>query len=210
MYSWENTTKHSVNLHNSYLPAGAMVPAYGRLTLLSGLELVGENLAMCDTDSTVYKSSLDPAKNIPFSSLLGRFKEEDISEDGIVEFVGFGPKCYSIKTNKLIDVKMPNGSVVTTNHTYTKLKGIRQTIGCAGIDHDYMVKDMERFLTTGEVNVTSVPQWGIKTRLNNGGAPVIYTMDYLKDFKLMGGDDMKGFHIKGDSKLYPFGYEINE
>jgi len=59
MYSWENTTKCSVNLHNSYLPAGAMVPAYGRLTLLSGLEIVGENLAMCDTDSTVYKSSLD-------------------------------------------------------------------------------------------------------------------------------------------------------
>jgi hypothetical protein len=208
MYSWENTTKCSVNLHNSYLPAGAMVPAYGRLTLLSGLEIVGENLAMCDTDSTVYKSSLDPAKNIPFSSLLGRFKEEDISEDGIVEFVGFGPKCYSIKTNKLIDVKMPDGSVITTPHTYTKLKGIRQTVGCAGIDHAYMVRDMERFLATGEVNVTSVPQWGIKTKLNNGGAPIIYTMDYLKDFKLMGGDDMKGFHIKGDSKLYPFGYEI--
>lgn len=208
MYTWENTEKCNVNLHNSYLPAGAMVPAYGRLTLLSGLEIVGENLAMCDTDSTVYKSSVDPSKNIPFSSLLGRFKEEDISEDGIVEFVGFGPKCYSIKTRKMIEVKMPDGSTLTTPLTYTKLKGIRQTVGCAGIDHDYMVKDMERYLDTGEVNVTSVPQWGIKTKLNNSGAPLVYTLDYLKDFKLMGGDDMKGFHIKGDSKLYPFGYEI--
>ena len=208
MYTWENTEKCHVNLHNSYLPAGAMVPAYGRLTLLSGLEIVGENLAMCDTDSTVYKSSLDPTKNIPFSSLLGRFKEEDISEEGIVEFVGFGPKCYSIKTKKMIDVKYPDGSTREMPLTYTKLKGIRQTVGCAGIDHDFMVKDMERYLTTGEVNVTSVPQWGIKTKLNNNGAPLVYTLDYLKDFKLMGGDDMKGFHIKGDSKLYPFGYEI--
>lgn len=208
MYSWENTEKCNVNLHNSYLPAGAMVPAYGRLTLLSGLEIVGENLAMCDTDSTVYKSSVDPLKNIPFSSLLGRFKEEDISEDGIIEFVGFGPKCYSIKTKKMVDVKMPDGSTLTTNLTYTKLKGIRQTVGCAGIDHDFMVRDMERYLSTGEVNVTSVPQWGIKTKLNNNGTPLVYTLDYLKDFKLMGGDDMKGFHIKGDSKLYPFGYEI--
>lgn len=208
MYTWENTEKCHVNLHNSYLPAGAMVPAYGRLTLLSGLEIVGENLAMCDTDSTVYKSSLDPSKNIPFSSLLGRFKEEDISEDGIVEFVGFGPKCYSIKTRKMLDVKYPDGTTRSMPLTYTKLKGIRQTVGCAGIDHDFMVRDMEKYLYTGEVNVTSVPQWGIKTKLNNNGAPLVYTLDYLKDFKLMGGDDMKGFHIKGDSKLYPFGYKI--
>ena len=33
--------------HNSYIPAGAMVPAYGRLTLLEGLELCGERVAMC-------------------------------------------------------------------------------------------------------------------------------------------------------------------
>ena len=208
MYTWENTERCHVNLHNSYLPAGAMVPAYGRLTLLSGLEIVGENLAMCDTDSTVYKSSLDPSKNIPFSSLLGRFKEEDISEEGIVEFVGFGPKCYSIKTKKMVEVKHPDGTTKSMPLTYTKLKGIRQTVGCAGIDHDFMVRDMERYLATGEVNVTSVNQWGIKTKLNNNGAPLVYTLDYLKDFKLMGGDDMKGFHIKGDSKLYPFGYKI--
>ena len=208
MYTWENTEKCNVNLHNSYLPAGAMVPAYGRLTLLSGLEIVGKNLAMCDTDSTIYKSSVDPLKNIPFSSLLGRFKEEDISEDGIVEFVGFGPKCYSIKTRKIVDIKFPDGTTHQMPLTYTKLKGIRQTVGCAGIDHDFMVKDMERYLETGEVNVTSVPQWGIKTKLENNGAPLVYTLDYLKDFKLMGGDDMKGFHIKGDSKLYPFGYHI--
>ena len=207
MYSYEGTELCSVNLHNSYLPAGAMVPAYGRLTLLSGLEIVGENLAMCDTDSTVYKSSLDPTKNIPFSSLLGRFKEEDISNSRIVEFVGFGPKCYSIKTRELINIEKPDGTVEVTPNTYTKLKGIRQTIGCAGIDHDFMVNDMENYLKTGKVNVTSVTQWGIKTKLDNGGAPLVYTLNYLKDFKLMGGDDMKGFHIKGDTKLYPFGYE---
>ncbi len=208
MYTWENTEKCNVNLHNSYLAAGAMVPAYGRLTLLEGLETVGENLAMCDTDSTVYKTSVFGHKNIPFSSLLGRFKEEDISLDGIVEFVGFGPKCYSIKTKKLIDVALPDGSTIRVPETYTRLKGIRQTVGCQGIDHEFMVRQMEKYLDTGEVTVTKVPQWGIKTKLDFNGAPLIYTMDYLKDFKLMGGDDMKGFHIKGDSKLYPFGYKI--
>lgn len=207
MYTWSNTERSSVNLHNCYLPAGAMVPAYGRLTLLEGLEKVGYRAAMCDTDSIVYKTSLNENENIPFSSLLGRFKEEDISEEGIIEFVGFGPKCYSVKTRKIIEIPLPDGSTKISNLTYTKLKGIRQTIGCAGIDHDYMVNDMKRFLNTGEVNITSVPQWSIKTKLNYE-EPLIYTQDYLKDFKLMSGDDMKGFHIKGDSKLYPFGYKI--
>lgn len=35
------------NHHTTYLPAGAMVPAYGRLTLLEGLERCGDRVAMC-------------------------------------------------------------------------------------------------------------------------------------------------------------------
>lgn len=35
------------NHHVTYLPAGAMVPAYGRLTLLKGLQICGDRVAMC-------------------------------------------------------------------------------------------------------------------------------------------------------------------
>jgi len=38
--------------HKTYLPAGAMVPAYGRLTLYEGLDLCGERVAMCKKQLT--------------------------------------------------------------------------------------------------------------------------------------------------------------
>jgi len=195
--------KRDPQLHNSYLAAAAMVPAYGRLCLLEGLELVGERAAMCDTDSIVYKTG---DKNIPFSSLLGRFKEEDISEDGIVEFVGYGPKCYSIKTKKIVDVRYPDGSLKREPKTLTKLKGISQTVETRGIDHDFMFKSMLTYLETGQVGSVKVPQWGIKTKMCLDGAPCIYTQNYAKDFKLMDDGSIKGFRINNGVKIYPFGF----
>lgn len=195
--------KRDPQLHNSYLAAAAMVPAYGRLCLLEGLETVGERVAMCDTDSIVYKTG---ESNIPFSSLLGRFKEEDISEDGIVEFVGFGPKCYSIKTKKMVDVRYPDGSLKREPQTLTKLKGISQTIETRGVDHKFMFDTMVNYLETGELGSIKVPQWGIKTKMCIDGAPCIYTQNYAKDFKLMGNDSIKGYRINGSSKIYPFGF----
>lgn len=196
--------KKDPNLSGSYLAAACMVPAYGRLCLLEGLETAGERVAMCDTDSIVYKSG---KTNIPKSGLLGRFKEEDISLEIITEFVGFGPKCYSIKTKKMIEVPQLSGGVVVENNTYTKLKGISQTIQTQAITHDDMFKTMENYLKTGELGAVSVPQWGIKTAANpDGQGPCVYTTTYMKKFKLMDETSIKGYRLDRGEKIYPFGF----
>lgn len=56
-----------------YLPAGCMVPEYGRLALLEGLDMVGERVLMCDTDSIIYMASQNESENIPEGDLLGFF-----------------------------------------------------------------------------------------------------------------------------------------
>ena len=37
----------SPNHHSTFLPGGTMVPAYGKITLLEGLERLGDRVAMC-------------------------------------------------------------------------------------------------------------------------------------------------------------------
>lgn len=194
--------------HNSYIPAGAMVPAYGRLTLLEGLEICGERVAMCDTDSIVYKTSLDPTKNIPISSVLGNFSEEKISLKIIREFVGFGPKCYSILTEKVIDVEYPDRSIKRERLTETKLKGVRQTLKVQGIDHAFMKNQVLHYLETGEIPTTYVPQWGMKTNL---AKLTVGPHDFAKTIKMSNADEIKGFRkeLPGghkSSKIYPYGY----
>jgi hypothetical protein len=200
------------NHHTSYLPAGAMVPAYGRLTLLEGLEKCGERVAMCDTDSIVYKTSLNPAENIQESTVLGGWEEEDVSKEIIKEFVGFGPKCYSIKTAKLSEVKLRDRRIVTKQNEAIKLKGIRQTLATLGIDHDSMKNDMLHYLETGEVRAIAVSQWGIKTDAYRSGRVVQTSNEYTKDFKLMDDEHIKGQRVIVDGirgpKVYPFGYRF--
>lgn len=197
--------------HKTYLPAGAMVPAYGRLTLLRGLSLCGERVAMCDTDSIVYKTSLDPTKNIPISGLLGRYKEEDCSEEIIREFVGFGPKCYSIMTEKIEPQRKPNGTIVMEPNEYIKLKGIKQTVQNQNINHAYMKAEMLNHLATGEIRSLTTGKWGMDTNLCNNGQVTVVSADSYKDFKLMGEKELKGKRKTlpnghQSSKIYPFGF----
>ena len=200
------------NHHTSYLPAGAMVPAYGRLTLLEGLEKCGERVAMCDTDSIVYKTSLNPTENIPESTVLGGWEEEGISKEIIKEFVGYGPKCYSIQTTRDVKFKMPDGTEVIKKNENIKLKGIRQTISTQGITHESMRSDMLYYLSTGNVRATAVSQWGIKTDPYRSGKVVQTSNDYTKDFKLMDDDHIKGQRVMVEgirgAKVYPFGYRF--
>ena len=207
------------NHHTSYLPAGAMVPAYGRLTLLAGLERCGERVAMCkkqltlgDTDSIVYKTSLNPDENIPESTVLGGWEEEGISKEIIKEFVGFGPKCYSIQTAKPAEFKMPDGTKIHGFNYAIKLKGIRQTVSARAITHDCMKEDMLHYLETGEVRAIAVQQWGIKTDPYRSGKVVQTSNDFTKDFKLMDDDHLKGKRLivdgVRDPRVFPFGYRF--
>jgi hypothetical protein len=201
----------SPNHHGTYLPAGAMVPAYGRLTLLKGLQLCGDRVAMCDTDSIVYKTSLDPTKNIPKCGLLGRFKEEDSSLEIIREFVGFGPKCYSILTEKLELQRKAKGETALAPNEYIKLKGIRQTVQNQEINHAYMKKEMQTHLATGAIRNLKTAKWGIETNMCVEGDVVVKSVESYKDFKLMGPNELKGIREtftdgSKSSKVYPFGW----
>lgn len=169
-------------------------------------------MTLGDTDSIVYKTSLDPAGNIPESKVLGGWEEEDVSKDGIIEFVGYGPKCYSMKTEQMADVMQPNGTSVYKNVELIKLKGIRQSFNVQGITHDHMKEQMLKYLETGVLETTMVPQWGIKTQLCRDGLTVVTSDHYSKDFKLMDDDHLKGCRmmVEGvrDPKVYPFGFVL--
>lgn len=153
---------------------------------------------------------MDPAKNIPESNALGGWEEEGVSKKIIREYVGWGPKCYSIKTEKRIVVKQPNGTFVEDFEEVTKLKGIRQTMASQGITHDFMKGQLLRYLNGGDVETTMIPQWGIKTQLCREGLTVITSDHYSKELKLMGDGEIKGFRkmdgVKRDPKVFPFGY----
>jgi len=141
----------SPNLGKVYLAAGAMVPAYARLKLLEGLEICGDRVAMCDTDSIVYKTSLDPRENIPADDVIGGWSVEDISTEGITGFVGYGPKSYSIKTTKEINVQQGDGTIKKEFMTLTKLKGIQQTNELGGIDFETLKTVVEDYLNGGNL-----------------------------------------------------------
>ena len=199
------------NHHETYIPAGAMVPAYGRLTLLKGLQICGDRVGMCDTDSIVYKTSLDPTKNIPKCGLLGRFKEEDCSKEIIREFVGFGPKCYSILTEELQPQRIAPGVTELQPNEYIKLKGIRQTVQNQEINHAYMKSEMQKHLATGAIRSLRTAKWGMKTNLCDNGGVSVESLDSYKDFKLMGPNELKGKRKpfpdgSFSSKVYPFGW----
>lgn len=202
----------SPKLGKVYLPAGAMVPAYARLKLLKGLETCGRRVAMCDTDSIIYKTSLLAEENIPADGILGGWKEEDISKEGIVGFVGYGPKSYSIKTSKEERVENPDGTHENQFHTSTKLKGIQQTSELKGIDYETMKLCMEDYLSGGEVEKLMVPQWGIRgnplTRMD------VAPLKYSKVLRLMGDNEIKGVHLldsdgKRSAHIFPRGWDFS-
>lgn len=154
---------------------------------------------------------MNPSENIPESTVLGGWEEEDISKEIIREFVGFGPKCYSIRTNADVEVTMLDGTKVWKKNELVKLKGIRQTLSTQGINHESMKEDMLYYLETGEVRTTAVAQWGIKTAAYRDGKVHQSSNDYAKDFKLMDDDHIKGQRIIKDgirdSRVFPFGFD---
>jgi hypothetical protein len=175
--------------HNTYLPAGLFVPAYGRLHLWEQLNKLGKRVLMNDTDSIVY--IYDPREyNIPEGDIWGEWEVEDIDKKngGIREFVGIGPKTYSIKCE--------NGT------TQTKCKGISLKYSTENIvNHENMKYLVYR---DGAIQVSDqkirVPQQTFVYVLGVG----IHTHKFLKDLAF-NKDDLKG-NLDHEGYLYPFGY----
>jgi len=119
--------KTSLTFHDSYLPAGVFVPSYGRIELYKQLRKLGKRALYHDTDSIIYV--YDPAEyNIPTSEILGDWSEEDISKEGIVKFIGIGPKSYGIKTLQGECVKVKGLSLKRCNKDLLNFAKLEQII----------------------------------------------------------------------------------
>lgn len=178
----------SPDFHSKYLPAAVFVPAYGRLQLWEELYKIGKNVLMNDTDSIVYVYDPDLNNEIPEGRLLGDWEAEGVETDhgGIREFVGFGPKTYSI--------------LCDDGYTSVKAKGV--SLGYATesiVNHKVMAEEAKRVIAGERPGVLKVPQTTFVYNHSKG----IRTWKTLKDLKI-NVRDLKG-DIKG-AYLYPFGF----
>ena len=102
-YKYKNEFKESNYKTNIFI--AAFTTALARLKLYETLELLGEQVLYCDTDSIIYKY-MPGTKDIKintYDNRLGYFKDEMADEYGpgkyITEFVSGGPKNYAFKVN---------------------------------------------------------------------------------------------------------------
>jgi hypothetical protein len=184
------TREKAPDLHNFYLPAGAWVPALGRVKLYQQLKLLDERVLYHDTDSIIY--IYDPLLyNIPEDDVLGGWSVEDIDakHGGLVEFVGMGPKSYGLRAH--------DGT------TQVKVKGLSLKLSHAPLlDFTVMRACVQAYLATGECSTIGIPQLLFKYSMGHG----ISTKHILKRFRFQPGD-LKGV-LRG-SVLYPFGYNFS-
>ena len=189
LYHFENGSLEPDN-HTTYVPAGLFVPAYGRLHLWEQLNKLGRRVLMNDTDSIVYL--YDPEQyNIPEGDVWGEWEVEDVDKQngGIREFVGIGPKTYSIKCF--------NGE------TQTKCKGLSLKRGTDDlVNHETMkslvVKDGVLQIQDKKIRV---PQQTFVYKVGQG----IRTHKMLKILSF-NPDDLKG-ELDEEGYLYPFGHQ---
>jgi hypothetical protein len=189
LYNIDNGTMET-NYHSTYLPAGLFVPAYGRLHLWEQLNKLGKRVLMNDTDSIVY--IYDPTQyNIPEGDVWGQWEVEDIDRKngGIREFVGIGPKTYSIKCF--------NGE------TQTKCKGLSLKRGTDPLVNHETMKDL--VVQDGVIQIQDkkirVPQQTFVYKVGQG----IRTHKMLKILSF-NPNDLKG-ELDDEGYLYPFGYQ---
>lgn len=189
IYRYEYDSKAMPDLHNFYLPAGLFVPAYGRLELLTQLNLLGDRVLYHDTDSIIYIN--DPKLyNIPQGNILGAWEREDIDakHGGIVEFVGMAPKTYALKA--------------ADGTTLVKAKGISLSTATSNIvSFESMKTQVVEFMETGAVEPIMVPTMNFNYRLGGEGISTHKSFKALK----FNPNDLKG-ELRG-AVLFPFGHE---
>jgi hypothetical protein len=206
----ENTDSTEPDLHDTYLPAAAMVPAFGQLQLWnemnrierSNIEGGGRRVLYCDTDSIIYKWYPESfgVYNVPeHDDLLGGWTREDPpAKDGIYEFAAVGPKTYSYKygDGSLSSMKTKGVTVchasskilnfeTVKKHVQTQMKFIRED------------KDKEKIRKVVSIGVPQTNFFVSKTD--------IVTHKSIKKIGI-NLDDMKGVMLES-GELVPFGYD---
>lgn len=176
-------------MESTYVPLACFVTAYGRMQLWEELYKLGENVLMNDTDSIVYIYDPEKQNEILKGDILGDWEAEDVEtkHGGIVEFVGCGPKSYSIKCKD--------------GFTYSKAKGISVNNAAQSIlNHESMKKLAIHFLETDKTAVFKVPQRGIRYDTKTFET---FSFNALKDMAIR-KEQFKG--VMRNGKLYPFGF----
>jgi hypothetical protein len=182
--STEHNTRGPVPITfgRTYLPTGLFVPAYGRLILEEQLHLLGKRVLYHDTDSIYY--IYDPTQyNIPQSSTLGDWEEEDLSKERIIEFVAAGPKSYGIKT--------------ATGKEFVKVKGLSLKYA-----HKNMLNFdiMKSLVLNPSPTPLLIPQFTLRTPKVGG---FTFTDHFFKKFSHQ-RDTLKGTVDPEDLYLAPF------
>ena len=183
IYTIQNTEKSAVNCHQTYIPAGCYVPAYGRITLFKELHQLGKRVLYHDTDSIIYIYKPDEY-NIPENDLWGDWDEEKISKQGINEFVALGPKSYGVRTSEETIIKLKGLSIKHSHRNIVNFDKIKSFI----YEH-----------TQGNYPEVNVPQYAFRYKIGEG----IKTVNFLKKMKFS-PDHLKGQLV--GMNIYPKGF----
>ncbi len=186
-----NGTNGRIDLHDSYLPAGLFVPAYGRMMLWEQLNKLGDRVLMHDTDSIVYIH--DPnAYNIPESGVWGGWEREDVDKKngGLVEYIGLGPKSYAIRSmNDKVVIKNKGVSLKHAHRDIVSFEKLRDMV----LAH----------MNNQEIVGIKVPQMRFQWTLDNP----METQEYCKKL-IFTPKNLKGVLDKETGILYPFGWKF--
>jgi hypothetical protein len=103
--------------------------AWARIRLYEELDRVQERVLYCDTDSVIYRKSVDPSRNLKLGNFLGDLTDELESDDWIVDFVSGGPKNYAYRTCKgKTVVKVKGFTLDSVNASVFSFENIKRVI----------------------------------------------------------------------------------
>ena len=191
----EMNSSKRLDFHDTYLPAGLFVPAYGRLTLYQQLRKLDKRVLYHDTDSIIY--IYDPLlENIPAGKILGDWELEDVGQEdgldnpGIREFVGLAPKSYCLMRNNGVPTK-PKIKGISLKHAHE-----------SQINFQTMKDQVMEYFGTGHSPVLQVPQFNFNFDMRKG----MSTYGQFKKLQFQ-PETLKG-DLKDDYYVYPFGYNV--
>jgi hypothetical protein len=148
----------------------AFTTAYARMRLYQAMEIVGDDLLYCDTDSLIYKRLPGEDRRFQTGPYLGDLANELNEGESIVEFVATGPKSYSYKTSLGKSVRKIKGFTLNSETS-------------AIITHDVLVdmakNNRKRKLQTFPLQFDIDRSHNIKTRRWDHGGKC-FGMDFTK------------------------------
>ena len=179
-------------LPNTNVVLAAFTTSTARLKLYSYLEKLQERVLYFDTDSIVYVSRPQDTYEPPIGCFLGDLTNE-LEEYGlgayIDEFIGAGPKNYSMRIRK------PDG----TTETKIKIRGFTSSYQqAAHLNRKTLKRKVFEFLRDGVSAPTTVVRPKIERRPNRE----VVTVTRKKDYRIV--YDKR--RVMKDGSTLPFGY----